>query len=119
MARKPLSLHVDTIVRKHGGKTYVSHLLRHSYREGPHVRHRTLANLSHLPPATIDLIRRSLKGETFVTAQQAFRITHAKAHGHVHAVLGALRRLGLDTLLRARPSRQRNLAVALIVARLL
>jgi hypothetical protein len=119
MARKPLSLHVDTIVRKHGGKTYVSHLLRHSYRDGPHIRHRTLANLSHLPTHTIDLIRRSLKGETFVTPQQAFRITHAKAHGHVHAVLGTLRKLGLDTLLAARPSRPRNLVVALIVARLL
>src|SRR5262245_15242124 len=79
MARKPLSLHVDTIVRIHSGKTYVSHLLRHSYRDGCHVRHRTLANLSHLPAPTIDLIRRSLKGETFVTPQQAFRITHAKA----------------------------------------
>jgi transposase len=119
MARKSLSLHVDTIVRQHGSKTYVSHLLRHSYRDGPHVRHRTVANLSHLPALTIDLIRRSLKGETFVTPQQAFRITHSKAHGHVHAVLGTLRTLGLETLLAARPSRQRNLAVALIVARLL
>ena len=119
MARKPLSLHVDTIIRKHRGKTYVSHLLRHSFRDGIHVRHRTLANLSHLPAATLDLIRRSLKGETFVTPQQAFRITSAKAHGHVHAVLGTLRKLGLDTLLAARPSRQRNLVVALIVARLL
>src|SRR5262245_46685958 len=88
MARKPLRLHVDTIVRKHGGKTYVSHLLRHSYRDGAHVRHRTLANLSHLPPHTLDLVRRSLKGEVFVTPPQAFRITSAKAHGHVHAVLG-------------------------------
>jgi transposase len=119
MARKPLRLHVDTIVRKHGGKTYVSHLLRHSYRDGARVRHRTLANLSHLPAPTIELIRRSLRGETFVAPQQAFRITHAKAHGHVQAVLGTLRKLGLDTLLAARPSRQRNLAVALTVARLL
>jgi transposase len=112
-------MHVATIVRKHGGNTYVSHLLRHSYRDGDHVRHRTLANLSQLPPHTLDLVRRSLKGEPFVSPQQAFRITHSKAHGHVHAVLGTLRKLGLDTLLAARPSRQRHLVVALIVARLL
>src|SRR4051794_36337953 len=118
MARKPLSLHVDTIVRKHGDKTYVSHLLRHSYRDGAAVRHRTVANLSHLPPHTLDLVRRSLKGESFVPPGQAFRITHSKAHGHVHAVLGTLRKLGLETLLAARPSRERNLAAALIVARL-
>ena len=47
-------MHVATIVRKHGGKTYVSHLLRHSYRDGNRVRHRTLANLSQLPPHTLD-----------------------------------------------------------------
>jgi transposase len=119
MARKPLSLHVDTIVRKHGDKTYVTHLLRHSYREGAAVRHRTIANLSHLPAHTLDLVRRSLKGESFVSPGQAFRITHSKAHGHVAAVLGTLRKLGLEALLAARPSRQRNIAVALIVARLL
>jgi transposase len=119
MVRKPLSLHVDTIVRKHRGKTYVSHLLRHSYRDGTQVRHRSLANLSHLPTATLDLVRRSLKGQTFITPQQTFRITQAKGHGHVHAVLYTLRKLGLDILLAARPSRHRNLAVALIVARLL
>jgi transposase len=119
MVRKPLRLHVDTIVRQHRGKTYVSHLLRHSYRDGTQVRHRTLANLSHLPTPTIDLVRRSLKGETFITPQQTFRITQAKAHGHVHAVLSTLRKLGLDIFLAARPSRHRNLAVALIVARLL
>ena len=119
MARKPLSLHVDTIVRKHGERTYVSHLLRHSYRDGAAVRHRTVANLSHLPPQTLDLVRRSLKGESFVPPGQAFRITHSKAHGHVHAVLGILRKLGLETLLAVRSSRERNIAVALIVARLL
>jgi Transposase DDE domain len=119
MVRKPLRLHVDTIVRQHRGKTYISHLLRHSYRDGTQVRHRTLANLSHLPTTTIDLIRRSLKGESFITPQQTFRITQAKGHGHVHAVLSTLRKMGLDLLLAARPSRRRNLAVALIVARLL
>jgi transposase len=119
MARKPLSLHVDTIVRKHGDKIYVSHLLRHSYRDGAAVRHRTVANLSHLPPHTLELVRRSLKGESFVLPGQAFRITHSKAHGHVHAVLTTLRKLGVETLLAARPCRERNIAVALIVARLL
>ena len=119
MARKPLSMHVATIVRKHGGKTYVSHLLRHSYRDGTHVRHRTLANLSHLPEPLLDLIRRSLQGEAFVPATQAFRITHARAHGHVHAVLGTIRALGLDTLLAPRPSPQRQRVLALLAARVL
>jgi hypothetical protein len=119
MARKPVSMHVATITRKHGSKTYVAHLLRHSYRDGTRVRHRTLANLSHLPDHLIDLIRRSLQGQGFVPAGQAFRITRSRAHGHVHAVLGTLRTLGIDTLLAARPSPQRQLALALIAARIL
>jgi transposase len=112
-------MHVAKIVRRHKGKTYVSYLLRRSYREGAQVKHQTLANLSHLPEPIIDLIRRSLQGEQFVSAQQTFRITRSLPHGHVHAVLGIIRTLGLETLIAARPSRQRHLVVALIAERLL
>jgi hypothetical protein len=112
-------MHVAKIVRLHKGKTYVSYLLRRSYREGAQVKHQTLANLSHLPEPLIDLIRRSLQGEHFVSAQQTFRITRSLPHGHVHAVLGSIRALGLEALIAARPSRQRDLVVALIAERLL
>src|SRR3954452_2682569 len=112
-------MHVAKIVRRHRGRTYVSYLLRRSYREGGQVKHQTLANLSHLPEPIIDLIRRSLQGETFVSAPQTFRITRSLPHGHVHAVLGAIRSLGLDALIAARPCRQRHLVVALIAERLL
>lgn len=112
-------MHVAKIVRRHGGRTYVSYLLRRSYRIGAQVKHQTLANLSHLPAGLIDLIRRSLQGEQFVAVQEAFRITRSRPHGHVQAVLGTIRRLGLDTLLAARPSRQRNLVVAALAERLL
>src|SRR5437764_13503219 len=119
MKTPPRRMHVAKIVRRHKGKTYVSYLLRRSYRDGAQVKHQTLANLSHLPEPVIDLIRRSLQGEVFVSAQQTFRITRSLPHGHVHAVLGTIRSLGLDTLLAARPSRQRGLAVGMIAERLL
>ena len=112
-------MHVAKIVRRHKGRTYTSYLLRRSYREEGQVKHQTLANLSHLPQPIIDLVRRSLQGETFVSAQQAFRITRSLPHGHVHAVLGTIRSLGLDALIAARPSRRRHLVVALIAERLL
>jgi hypothetical protein len=112
-------MHVAKIVRRHKGRTYTSYLLRRSYRQGGQVKHQTLANLSHLPEPIIDLVRRSLQGETFVSAQQAFRITRSLPHGHVHAVLGTIRSLGLDALIAARPSRRRHLVVALIAERLL
>ncbi len=112
-------MHVATIVRKHCGKTYVSHLLRRSYREGDKVKHQTLGNLSHLSPRLIDIIRRSLQGETFLSHHDALRILKNQPHGHVEAVLTTFDKLGLEELLAAKPSRQRSLTLALIAQRLL
>jgi transposase len=112
-------MHVAKIVRKHRGHTYVSYLLRQSYRHGGKVKHRTLGNLSHLPPRLIDLIQRSLRGEAFVSPAEAFRTTASKPHGHVEAVLTTCRQLGLEDLLAAKPSRPRSLILALIVQRIL
>ena len=38
-------------------------LLRESYREGKHVRSRTLANITHWPPERIEALRRALRGD--------------------------------------------------------
>ncbi len=113
------AMHVAKIVRKHHGKTYVSFLLRQSYRHDGKVRHRTLGNLSHLPPRLIDLIQRSLHGDDFVSPHQAFRTTASKPHGHVEAVLITCRKLGLEDLIASKPSRQRSLVLALIAQRIL
>lgn len=94
-------------------------LLREGWRENGRVRKRTLANLSHWPPEQIDRLRRVLKGELLVAPQQAFELVRSLPHGHVAAVVGLLRRLGLERLLDRRPHRRRDLAVALIAARLL
>jgi transposase len=112
------AVHVATTRRVYKGKTYVTHLLRRSIRKGKAVTHETLGNLSHLPDHLIDLIRRSLKGETFVPAADALRITRSLPHGHVEAVLKMIEKLGLDLLISSEPSRRRNLVVAMIAERL-
>jgi transposase len=94
-------------------------LLRESYREGGRVKKRTLANLSHLPDATIEGLRRVLRGDTVAGAHDAFTIERSRPHGHVAVVLGTLKKLGLDRLMAARRSPERDRAVALIVARVL
>ena len=95
-------------------------LLRESFREGSKVRTRTLANLSHWPKAQIEALRGVLKGATSVAVlEEAFEVTRSRPHGHVAAVLGMLRRLGLERLLAPRRSRERDLCVAMIVARIL
>jgi hypothetical protein len=111
-------MHVARVRRVHGGKEYVSVLLRQSFRVGRQVKHRTLASLTALPPAVIEAIERSLRGERLVAAAEAFRITRSLPHGHVAAILGIARRLELPALLARRSSRQRDLAVALICERL-
>ena len=93
-------------------------MLRRSIRKGNTVTHETLGNLSHLPDHVIDLIKRSLKGESFVSAAEAFRITRSLPHGHVEAVLKMIRKLELDDLIASEPSRRRDLVLAMIVERL-
>jgi hypothetical protein len=118
MAERGRAIHVATTRRHYKGKVYETHLLRRSYREGGKVRTETVGNISHLPPELIELVRRGLRGERFTSAD-GLAIRRSLPHGHVVAALGTLRRLGLDALLEARPSRSRDLVVAMIVARLL
>jgi transposase len=110
---------VATTSRKYKGKVYQTHLLRRTYRVGQQVKHETLGNISHLPASLIDIIRRSLAGETFVPVSEAFAIERSLPHGHVQAVLGALRRLGVEKLIGSRRCRHRDLVVAMIAERLL
>jgi Transposase DDE domain len=94
-------------------------LLRESYRQDGTVKTRTLANLTHWPPAQREALRRVLRGDTLVAPEDAFEIIRSLPHGHVAAVLGTLRRLGLESLIAAQKSHQRDLVVGMIVARLI
>ncbi len=95
-------------------------LLRESYRLDGKVKKRTLANLSRLPEHLVEGFRTLLKGGVALPSlDAAFEILRAKPHGHVAAVLGTLKRLGLERLLDRAPSKQRALVVAMIAARIL
>ena len=96
-----------------------AYLLRESFRQDGKVKNRTLANLSSLPIAQIHLIQRVLKNEVLVPVGELFEIKRGHPHGHVAAVLGTLRKLGLDRMLDPQPSRERRLVEAMIVARIL
>ena len=95
-------------------------LLRESYREGGKTKNRTLKNLSDWPAERIEQLRAVLRGEQLLPATDAVEIVRALPHGHVLAALGTARRIELDALLpRRAPQRRRDLALALIVVRLL
>ena len=96
-------------------------LLRESYREAGKVKNRTLANLSAWPEAKVDALTRVLKGQPPPAAglDGAFEITRSLPHGHVAAVLGTLRELGLEELIDPVPSRHRDLVTAMAVAQVI
>jgi len=96
-------------------------LLRESYREAGKVRNRTLANLSSWPEAKVDALAAVLKGQPApaAAAEGTFEITRSLPHGHVAAVLGTARRLGLEELIDPGPSRQRDLVTAMAVAQVI
>jgi transposase len=117
MPKRVGSAHVVTTTRQYKGKTYRTHLLRRSYREGNAVKNETLGNLSHLPEPLIEVIRRSLQGEQFVPVAERFEIVGSQMHGHVQAVNAAMQRLGFASLLASQPSRERSLVLAMVAAR--
>ena len=115
-----MSVHIAIIPSRQGNKTYYSKLLRRSYRDAKgRVQKKTLANLSSLSDEAIELLRGHLKGKRYLETEAAFEVLRSRSHGAVEAVSIAFRRLGLPALLAARPSRERNLACAMIAARII
>lgn len=94
-------------------------LLREGWRENGKVKKRTIANLSHWPPQKINALRAVLQGAPAGVGADAFDIIRSRPHGHVAAVLGTARRLGIPALLSRQPSRRRDIALALIVSRII
>jgi hypothetical protein len=119
MARASGACHVAEITRAHGGRRYRYYLLRRTYRDAGKVKHETLGNLSRLPAATIELIRRAVRGDALVPPDDAFDVIRSRPHGHVAAVVGTARKVGVPALLAAARSGERDLVEALIAARLL
>jgi len=112
-------MHVAVVPSRQRSGEYSSVLVRQSYREDGKVKHRTLANLSKLPPAVVDTVRAMLRGEAVGPLSEAFDIVRSLPHGNVLAVLGQIRKLGLDQMVAARPRRERELSVAMIASRVL
>ena len=94
-------------------------LLRESYREGGKVKNRTLANLSSWPEAKVEALSRALKGLPPAGLEGMVEVARSLPHGHVAAVLGTLRALGLEELIDPELSRPRDLVVAMVVAQVI
>ena len=109
-------MHIDVIPNRGSRPAY---LLRESVRDGKKVRKRTLANLSALTDAQITAIRAVLRGDSLCPMETLFEALSSRPHGAVEAVHVAMQRLGIESLIASRPSRERDLVCALIAARVL
>ena len=121
MGKQGGAVHVVRVRKSHVDKGGVRHdyqsaYLRRTFREGGKVRNETVANLSALPAHVVDWVEAGLKGKSLVPADQAATITASVPHGHVAAVSAQADALGLPTLL-GPAGRQRDLAMALIISR--
>jgi hypothetical protein len=123
MSRGSGKVHVVRVRKTHVDKQgnpreYFSVYLRRTYREGQRVRNETVANLSALPGHVVDWIDAGLKGAQLVPAGGEFTICRSLPHGHVAAVTAMAHQLGFPGLL-GPPCRARDLALALIVSRVI
>lgn len=123
MGKRGGAVHVVRVRKSHVDKQGIRHeyesaYLRRTFRDGGKVCNETVANLSALPSELVELIRRSLAGESFVPADQAATVTRSIPHGHVAAVWAQANALGLPALL-GPAGRCRDLALALIISRVL
>jgi hypothetical protein len=109
-------MHIDVVPNRGARPAY---LLRESYREGARVRKRTLANLSSLSEAQILAIRAVLRGEPLGPMVGQFEAIASRSYGQVRAVRVAMQRLGFESLLAARPSRERDRVSAMVAARII
>lgn len=114
-------MHVATVRSTHGGRTYASTYLRQSYRdEQGRVQKKTLANLTPLPDEAVELIRGVLKGRKYAELKDLFEPpARSRPHGATQAVLDAMDRIGLPGMIAARRCRERDLACAMIAARIM
>ena len=108
-------MHLNRVRNQNG---VVTVLVRETYREEGKVKKRTLANLTHLPADVQELVGRALAGATMGAASD-LEILETRHHGHVEAVMLAMRKLGLARLISPTRTRERDLVMALIAARIL
>ena len=109
-------MHINIVPNRGSSPTV---LLRESYREGAKVCKRTLANLSALSAAQVQMIRASLRGDVLQPIDQTFEITASAAHGHVQAVSMAMQRLGFASLLASKVCPERDLVAAMVASRII
>jgi transposase len=108
-------MYIETVPNR---KSPPAVLLREGWREGKKTLKRTIANLSDWPKHKIETFRRLLHDEVLVSPADLFETERTLPHGHVDAILGTIRKIGLDCVISSKRCPERDLVLAMIVERL-
>ena len=109
-------MYIDKVPNRNSKPTY---LLREAKREGKKIIKKTIANLSDWSLDKIEQFKAILKGEKLISPKNDFKIIKSRPYGHIAAVLGTIRNIGLENIIASRRTRERDIITALIVERLL
>ena len=109
-------MHIDVVPNR---KSHPTILLREAWREGHRICKKTLANLTDWPQEKVEALRRILAGDKLVSPSEFLRIERSTPHGHVELIVGMIRKIGLESVLASRRSRERDLVIGMIVERLI
>ena len=103
---------------KRGGKTYISYLVRESFRTANGPRGRTICNLTHLPREVREMVAHALRGRALVPLER-LEINNIQSCGGCVTLDDAARRYGLPDLLAPLTPRGSSLIRAMIFSGLL
>jgi transposase len=110
---------VQATKSRRAGKTYVSYLVRESFRTAAGPRSRTVCNISKLPAEVRHMVASALGGKPLLE-QDSIQVREAMDCGGLAVLVEAWKQLGVDALLAAvGTGRQRSLLKAMVFSRIL
>ncbi|NCD17910.1 MAG: IS1634 family transposase [Actinobacteria bacterium] len=111
-------MYLETIKSRKNGKTYLTHLVRESYRDNGKVKHRTVCNVTHLPAVHLARLKNSLEGRSCSFDVENLQMGRSLEHGASFAFWSFAKQLGLDRMIYSAKTLWREDVMAMIVGRL-
>ena len=92
-------MYLESIKSNRNGKTYVTHLVRETFREDGKIKHRTISNVSKLPAAHLQALKKSLKGIKGDFDMANLRHGRSYEFGASHVFMELAKDLDLDKII--------------------
>lgn len=115
-------MYIEEIKRKGNGKIYKTVLIRESYRDGKKVLHRTISNISKLPPKCIQQIKNMFQSNMDISKNISIaelEVSSSREYGASKSIIGIARDLGLDKMIYSKKTKWSENALAMVAGRVI